>query len=56
MAGDVETSGELSRGATVFDRRMPRQWRTNMEVAVSIDVEAAVDAFYNSLKYAAQEL
>ncbi len=55
MAGDVETTGELTRGTTVFDRRSPRQWRTNMEVATSIDVDAARDAFYNSLKYAAQE-
>jgi inosine-uridine nucleoside N-ribohydrolase len=54
MAGDVETSGELTRGLTVFDRRTPRQWRPNMEVATSIDADAARDAFYNCLKYAAQ--
>lgn len=54
MAGDIEVSGELTRGATVFDRRSPRVWRPNMEVATSIDAEAARDAFYNSLKYAAQ--
>ncbi len=53
MAGDVEVGGELSRGATIFDRRSPRQWRTNMEVAVAIDKQAAYDAFYNCLKYAA---
>jgi len=56
LAGDVETGGELSRGTTIFDRRSPRQWRTNMEVAQSIDKLAAYDAFYNCLKYAAQEL
>ena len=56
MAGDVETGGELSRGATIFDRRMPRQWRTNMEVADSLDVDAALDAFYNSMKFAANEI
>lgn len=54
MAGDVEITGELTRGATVFDQRSPRQWRPNMEVASSIDADAAHDAFYNSLKYAAQ--
>lgn len=53
MAGDVEVSGELTRGATVFDRRTTRQWRCNMEVANQIDVEAARDAFYNTLKFAA---
>jgi inosine-uridine nucleoside N-ribohydrolase len=54
MAGDVEIGGELTRGQTVFDRRTPRQWRTNMEVATSIDTVAASDAFYNCLKFAAQ--
>ncbi len=55
MAGDVEVGGELSRGTTIFDRRSPRQWRQNMEVAVSIDKSAAYDAFYNCLKYAAHD-
>ena len=54
MAVDVETGGEITRGMTVVDRRAPRQWRPNMEVAVRIDVGAATDAFYNCLKYAAQ--
>lgn len=56
LAGDVETGGELSRGTTIFDRRSPRQWRTNMEVATAIDKGVAYDAFYNCLKYAAQTL
>ena len=38
MAGDVETSGELTIGATVFDRRVTTQWRENMEVANGINV------------------
>ena len=37
MAGDVETEGLLTRGATVFDRRARREWRTNMEVVTTID-------------------
>lgn len=53
MAGEVETAGELTRGATIFDQRTPQQWRPNMEVAVQIDVEAARDTFFNSLKFAA---
>ncbi len=56
MAGDVEISGELTRGTTIFDQRIPRQWRTNMEVAVSVDVAAATSVFYDCLKLAAQEM
>lgn len=55
MAGDVEINGELTRGATIFDRRVQKQWRNNMEVAVSLDAEAAKDCFYNCLKYAAND-
>jgi inosine-uridine nucleoside N-ribohydrolase len=55
MAGEVETSGNLTRGATIFDRRTPRQWRPNMEVATGVDETAARDAFFNCLKFAAQE-
>jgi len=55
MAGDIEVSGELTNGATVFDRRIPRTWRTNMEVAIGLDVEAARNEFYRMLKFAAQQ-
>ncbi len=54
MAGDVETGGELTRGATVFDRRQPRRWRENMEVATDLDNDSARDVFYNLLKFAAR--
>ncbi len=37
MAGDVETRGELTLGATVFDRRANPRWRPNMDVAVGIE-------------------
>lgn len=53
MAGDIETSGDLTRGATVFDKRLQRGWRENMEVAKRLDLRAAKDAFFNCLKYAA---
>ncbi len=56
MAADVEVGGELTRGSTIFDRRSPRQWRPNMEVASKIDKDAAYEVFYNCLKYAAQEM
>ena len=41
MAGDVETEGELTRGVSVFDRRVMPEWRPNMEVATEINVVAA---------------
>jgi purine nucleosidase len=55
MAGRVETTGELTRGMTIFDQRSQRQWRKNIEVAINLDVEAARDSFYNSLRFAGQE-
>ena len=41
MAGDIETEGELTRGASVFDRRVQREWRNNMQVATEINSTAA---------------
>jgi len=55
MAGRVEETGDLTRGMTVFDQRLQRKWRKNIEVATHIDVEAARDAFYNALKGSGQE-
>ena len=43
MAGDVETAGELTMGATVFDRRDPREWRRNCDFAVEVDTAAVQD-------------
>jgi purine nucleosidase len=54
MAGDVETQGELTRGATVFDRRMPMEWSQNMEVAVDIDVAGARRLVRQRLTHAGQ--
>ncbi len=36
MAGDVEIDGEITTGATVFDRRQEREWRNNMDVAMTM--------------------
>ncbi len=55
MAGDVEISGELTRGATVFDRRPRPDWRKNMEVVVDADVPEVCAAILRGLKYAGQE-
>ena len=42
-AADIELAGELTTGATVFDRRRIREWRTNLAVATKVDVAAARD-------------
>jgi len=52
MAGDVETAGLLTTGATVFDRRPQPQWRANMEVVTSIDKPAVTDCILRGLKQA----
>jgi inosine-uridine nucleoside N-ribohydrolase len=52
MAGDVETVGELTTGATVFDRREPRQWRDNMDVVTSINVERVRERIVDLLRNA----
>ncbi len=44
MAGDVETMGDLTTGATVFDRRRNPTWRRNIEVATKLDTRAALEA------------
>ena len=50
MAGDVETQGELTVGATVFDRRRVPAWRHNMEVAVEMQKDAVIEAILSNLK------
>jgi len=54
MAGDVETSGDVGRGATVFGRRPRREWRSNMEVATSVDEAAIRDCIVRGLRFAGQ--
>jgi inosine-uridine nucleoside N-ribohydrolase len=49
MAGDVETSGELTTGATVLDRRSNPQWRPNMDVAISTEPTAVIDYIMRGL-------
>ena len=53
MAGDVETMGELTIGATVFDRRRVPQWRHNMEVAVDMQAEKVIRQIVGGLTNAA---
>ncbi|TWU38775.1 Pyrimidine-specific ribonucleoside hydrolase RihA [Novipirellula aureliae] len=54
MAAKVETTGQLTRGMTVFDRRLRRKWPLNVEVATKIDGEAAKDMITRGLRYAGQ--
>lgn len=49
LAGDVEIRGELTSGATVFDRRPECRPRANMEVAVEVDAVAVRDAVVRGL-------
>ncbi len=55
MAGQVETKGELTRGVTVFDRRMRPEWPLNMEVAVDVDGDEAKERIVRGMRYAGQE-
>ncbi|MDP6466498.1 MAG: nucleoside hydrolase [Pirellulaceae bacterium] len=50
IAGDVEISGHLTEGATVFDRRVNPIWRNNMEVALTVDATAAKDCVVRGLR------
>lgn len=52
VAADVELSGELTTGMTVFDRRPVPEWRPNMHVAVSVDVAGVQDFILRSLSAA----
>ena len=54
MAGDVETRGILTKGATVFDRRAKTLWRPNMEVVTEIDAVSAMDCLVRGLTAAGQ--
>jgi purine nucleosidase len=54
MAGDVETVGELTTGATVFDRRRVPAWRHNMAVAHDMRAEAVSEEIIKGLNKAAR--
>jgi inosine-uridine nucleoside N-ribohydrolase len=54
MAGDVETQGELTAGATIFDRRQAQEWRPNMDVVTNLDLAAVKDCILRTLSEAAR--
>ena len=49
MAGDVETIGELTKGATIFDRRHQAPGRSNMAVATEADAVAVKDSILRGI-------
>lgn len=51
-AVEVETSGEFTTGATIFDRRPLPEWRANVGVAKSVDVLAVKDFILRGLRAA----
>jgi purine nucleosidase len=52
MYGDVETEGQLTHGATVFDRRQRPEDPPNMEVAVDVDTAGVKDCILRVLAMA----
>lgn len=54
-AGKVETKGGISRGQTLFDRRLRRQWPLNMEIATAVDSSEAEASIIRSLRYSGQQ-
>ena len=54
MAGDVETAGELTIGATVFDRRAVTVWRENMEVVTKVDIDGVKQRLRELLRNAGE--
>jgi purine nucleosidase len=49
LAGDVETSGEITTGATIFDRRSNAAHGAGLEVALEVDAAAATDCIVRGL-------
>jgi inosine-uridine nucleoside N-ribohydrolase len=49
MQGDVEICGELTTGATIFDRRPTFRGLQNMDVAKELDVNAVTDCILRGL-------
>ncbi len=43
MLMEVELAGELTRGATVFDRRDMHRWQSNIEVLTAVDLQGVLD-------------
>jgi len=55
LAGDVETVGEITTGATVFDRRSNAPHSAGMEVALEIDAAGVTDCVARGLAEAGRQ-
>jgi len=55
LAADIETSGELTTGMTVFDRRPNRGVHSDIEVALQIDVQGVIDQIIRGLAEAGNQ-
>lgn len=55
MAGRVEVRGSLTRGMTIFDRRLRPEWPMNMEVAIGVDANEARAMLVRSMRFAGQQ-
>ena len=55
LSGDVEVSGDLTLGATIFDRRPNCHVRGDMEVALEVDSAAVADCIVRSLTEAGRQ-
>ena len=55
LAGDVETAGELTLGATIFDRRTNSPQRADIEVALEVDAAAVADCILRCLAEAGRQ-
>src|SRR5437762_1317278 len=54
LSGDVETGGEITTGATIFDRRPLSPHRADIEVAMEVDAAAVADFVVRGLAEAGQ--
>ena len=55
LSGDVEIRGELTTGATVFDRRRPAPARSNLAVATEVDAVAVTDSILRGIAEAGKK-
>jgi len=53
MPMNVEISGELTQGMTVFDRRVVRKWHSNINVLDKVDADGVLDYFTSIVGIAA---
>ncbi len=54
LPGDVETSGELTTGATIFDRRPNPHWTPNVDVITQVDAQEVREFVNRALHHAAR--